>query len=158
MPLPIRPSAADEVLFWAERAAGYYWGPFALATLAMLPVSTVDPVLVAGGLAVAAAICAANQHCFVFHLHRGHIALRGAMFDRVHRLDWESVREARAHDVRHARLTGSGARGRVSVLMDDGTRIRVDGVRDPEEACVAINQIAARHAAARRARAASGTR
>ncbi|HEX2115670.1 MAG TPA: hypothetical protein VHM01_14785 [Alphaproteobacteria bacterium] len=138
---------ADDVLFWAERAAGYYWGPFALATLAMLPVSTIDPVLVAGGLAVAAAICAANQHCFVFHLHPSHIALRGAMLDRVHRFDWESVREARAHKVRHAWITGNGARGKVCMLMDDGTCIRVAGVRDPEEACAAINKMVARHAA-----------
>jgi hypothetical protein len=145
-------SADDQVLFWAERAASYYWGPFALAALAMLPVSTIDPVLVAGGLAVAAAVCAVNQHCFVFHLHRSHIALRGAMLDRVHRFAWDSVREARADDVRHARLTGNGARGRVSVLMDDGTHIRVDGVRDPEEASAAINQIAARHSAAARRR------
>jgi hypothetical protein len=142
--------AEDEVLFWAERAAGYYWGPFALATLAMLPVWTVDPVLVTGGLAVAAAICAVNQHCFVFQLRPSHIALRGAMLDPVHRFDWGSVREARAHNVRHTWLTGNGARGRVCVLMDDGTRVRIDGVCDPEEARDAINKMVARHAAAER--------
>ena len=149
--------AEDEVLFWAERAAGYYWSPFALATLAMLPVSTIDPVLVAGGLAVAAAICAANQRCFVFHLHPSHIALRGAMLDRVHRLDWDSVRGARAHNVRHAWLAANSARGRVCVLMDDGTRVRIDGVRDPEEARDAINKMVARHVAAERDKRAAYT-
>ena len=137
------PSADDDVLFWAERAAVYYWGPFAIAALLMIPVSAIDPVLVTGGLAVAAAICAANQHCFVFHLRPSHIALRGAMFDRVHRLDWSVVREARADGVRQAWFTGNGARGKVSVLMDDGTRVAIAGVRDPEEASAAINRIVA---------------
>jgi hypothetical protein len=136
-------SASDDVLFWAERAPGYYWGPFAFAVLAMLPASTIEPVLVAGGLGVAAAICAYNQHCFVFHLCPTHIALRGAVLDRVHRLDWRSIREARADGVRHAWLTGNGARGKVRVMMDDGTCIAIAGVRDPEAASAAINRIIA---------------
>jgi hypothetical protein len=137
------PPPNDDVLFWAERAAGYYWGPFVLACLLMLPASALDPVLVTGGLALAAVICAANQHCFVFHLRPSHIALRGAMLDRVYRLDWNMVREARTDNVRQAWLTGNGARGKVSVLMDDGTRVAVDGVRDPEQASAAINRIVA---------------
>jgi hypothetical protein len=136
-------SDSDEILFWAERAASYYWSPFAVAAVLMAPVSTVDPVLVAGGMALAAAICAINQHCFVFHLRRDHVVLRGAMLDPARRLDWTRIRAARADAIRHPLLSGNGARGRVSVEMDDGTRIRITGVRDPEAASAAINRILA---------------
>ena len=138
---------SDEVLFWAERAPAYYWGPFGIAALAMVPMSAIDPVLVAGGMAVAAAICALNQHFFVFHLKPGHIALRGAMLDRVHRVDWNSVREVRVDRVRHPLISGNGPRGRVSLVLHDGTRIRIAGVSDPEDARAAINKLlASRHA------------
>lgn len=136
-------SRSDDVLFWAERAPAYYWGPFGLAALLMAPVSTVDPVLVAAGLGVAAAICALNQHSFVFHLRPSHIALRGAILDRVRRVDWGAVREARVDRVHRPLISGNGPRGRVSVVLHDGTRIGIAGVSDPEDACAAINTLLA---------------
>lgn len=136
-------SDSDEVLFWAERAPAYYWGPFGLATLLMAPVSTVDPVLVAGGLGLAAVICALNQHCFVFRLCASHIALRGAMLDRVRRIHWHAIREVRVDCVRHPLLSGNGPQGRVSMVLHDGTRIGIAGVSDPEEVLAAINRLLA---------------
>ena len=145
-------AASDDVLFWAERAPAYYWGPFGLAAVLMAPVSTVDPVLVAGALALAAAICALNQHAFVFHLKPGHISLRGALLNRARRIDWHRIREARVDRVRYPLISGNGPRGRVSVLLHDGTRIFIAGVSDPEDACAAINQLIA----ARRGRSVAG--
>jgi hypothetical protein len=140
---PAAASASDEILFWADRAPAYYWGPFGFAALLMAPVLAVDPVLVAGGLAIAAAVCALNQHCFVFHLKPGHIALRGAMLDRARRVDWNSIREVRVDRIRHPLISGNGPRGRVSLVLNDGTRIGVAGVSEPEDARAAINKLLA---------------
>jgi hypothetical protein len=145
-------SASDDILFWAERAPAYYWGPFGIAALLMAPLSTVDPVLVTGGMAIAAVICALNQHCFVFQLRRGHIALRGAMLDRLHRVEWTSVREVRVDAVCHPLISGNGPRGRISFVLHDGSRISIAGVSDPEEARTAIVAMMARHRAATRVR------
>jgi len=134
---------SDDVLFWAERAPAYYWGPFGLAALLIAPVSAVDPVLVAGGLGLAAVICALNQHCFVFHLKPGHIALRGAMLDPVRRIDWQAIREVHVDRVRHPLLSGNGPRGRLSMVLQDGTRIGIAGVSEPEDARAAINKLLA---------------
>jgi hypothetical protein len=46
---------------------------------------------VAGGLSLAAVICTLNQRFFVFHLTASHIELRGAMIDRVRRIDWRAI-------------------------------------------------------------------
>lgn len=134
---------SETVLFWAERAPAYYWGPFGLAALLMAPVLSVDPVLVAGGLALAAAVCALNQHAFIFHLTPRHIALRGAMLDRTRRIDWQAIREVRVDSVREPLLSGNGPRGRVSMLLHDGTRIGIAGVSDPEDARAAIVKLLA---------------
>jgi hypothetical protein len=141
--MPPAPSHSHDVLFWAERAPAYYWGPFGFAALLMAPMSALDPVLVAGGMALAAAISALNQHLFVFHLKSGHIALRGAMLDRQRRIDWNSIREVRVDRVRHPLISGNGPRGRVSLVLYDGTRIGIAGVSEPEDARAAINRLLA---------------
>ena len=134
---------SDQVLFWAERAPAYYWGPFGLAGLMMAPFSAADPVLVAGGLALAAIICALNQHCFVFHLRASHIALRGALLDPVRRVDWHAIREVRIDRLRYPLISGNGPRGRVSVVLHDGTSIGIAGVSEPEDAGAAIVKLLA---------------
>lgn len=137
----------DHVLFWADRAPAYYWGPFGLAALLMAPVTAADPVLVAGGLALAAMICALNQHCFVFHLTRDHIALRGALFDRRRHVDWNSIREVCVDCVQHPLISGNGPRGRISLVLHDGTRIGIAGVSEPEDARAAIIRLLTNHRA-----------
>jgi hypothetical protein len=146
-------SASDDVLFWADRAPAYYWGPFGLAALLMAPVTATDPVLVAGGLAIAAMICALNQHCFIFHLTRDHVALRGALFDRRRHVNWNSIREVCVDRVQHPLISGNGPRGRISLVLHDGTRIGIAGVSAPEDARAAINRLlAVRRASAMPAR------
>lgn len=134
---------SDDVLFWAERAPVYYWGPFGLAALLMAPVMSVDPMLVAGGLACAATICALNQHAFTFHLTPRYIALRGAILDRTRRIEWQAIREVRVDSVREPLLSGNGPRGRISMVLQDGTRIGIAGVSDPEDARAAIVKLLA---------------
>jgi hypothetical protein len=148
MPRHDRRAAEDAVLFWAERDAAYSWGPFAIGALAILPFAPFDPLMAAGGLSLAALVCAWSRRSFIFHLCAGHIAVRGAALDPIYKIAWDDVREASVARAKRPWLSGE-PRGEVRVVLIDDTRIRIPGVRHPAAASDAVNRIVAERAAER---------
>jgi hypothetical protein len=143
-------AADDAVLFWAERSAAYYWVPFLIGALTILPFAPLDPMMAACGLSLAALACAWSRRSFIFHLRPTHIAVRGAALDPIYKVAWDDVREAQLVRAKQPWL-GNGLSGEVKLVLTDDTRIRIPGVRDPATAAEAVNAIVARRAAAREA-------
>lgn len=134
------------LLFRAERDAAYYWFPYAIGVLAILPLSPLDPALAVGGLAVAAWVCAWSRQRFLFHLRTTHIALRGAPLDGVLRIGWAEVRAAEVSRAKRPWF-GTASRGDVRLVLRDERRVRIPAVREPHAASAAVNAIVTRYAA-----------
>lgn len=140
----------DTILFWAERDAAYYWVPFSIGALAILPFSPLDPLMAVCGLSLAAGACAWSRRSFILQLRATHIAVRGAALDPIYKVAWDDVREAQVS----SRRSWFGSGGEIRIVLTDDTRIRIPGVHDPVVASEAINRIATRRAAASRMSAA----
>lgn len=137
------PPAAEETLFYAERAPQAALMGWALVTALFLPFALVSPEMLLPGMALSFALTWANSKRFRFELTRSTLRYRPGAFGPVAVLWLDAVLAIEARDVRGNKLARNAPRpafGHLVLTTRDG-ELPIPGIKDPAEAVEAFREI-----------------